>query len=94
MSKSYNQQGFLITSTAETAGGTADPSSTLSADPSSTLSKFSTLSVDAPGFGQSPAGKVVATSMSQAAAPRETNVPWKGAALAGLIVAAAERLLL
>jgi hypothetical protein len=85
--KSFDNQGFLVTRSPSPAVTQAASVSTAAGGPSGTFGGGV--------FGANPAGKIVNTKTSKAAAARETSVPWRGATFVGLVAAAAaERLLL
>ena len=76
--KSYNEQGFLITSTTQTT-----PTTTVASTYAPCFGANCGLD-----------GKIIGTSISKASAPRETAVPWRSGAMIGIAMALAERLLL
>jgi len=80
--KSYDQQGFLITTTPTATTATA-------------AATANTAVTQAPCLGSNCGlnGKVIGTSSSEAAAPRETFA-WRNGAMLGVVAALAERILL
>ena len=80
--KSYDQQGFLITATPTTAG---TPTTTGAASAATGGACF--------GTNCGPNNKIVGTSTSKAAGARQTSA-WGSMAVLGIAAAVAERLLL